>query len=85
MLGVGDRTPKNVLEVNLEAATRFLIHEPADALHATTASEATDGSLGDALDVVTEYLPVVTGPALAQPFSSFATPAVGRKSNERKG
>jgi hypothetical protein len=76
-----------VLEVNLEDATRLLVHEPADTLHATTARDATVRILGDALDVVAEYLCVALGPALAQPLCSFATPA-GRardKTDETRG
>ena len=53
VLGVGDGIPDDVLEENLEHASGLLVDEAGDALHAATTSKATDGRLGDALDVVT--------------------------------
>jgi len=73
VLGVGDGVADDVLEEDLEDATRLLVDEAADALDAATASEAADGRLGNSLDVVAEDLAVALGPALAQPLASFAS------------
>ena len=43
-----------------------------NTLHTTTTRETADGGLGDALDVVTENLPVALGAAFAEPFAAFA-------------
>ncbi|XBH76201.1 hypothetical protein VPH35_102883 [Triticum aestivum] len=72
VLGVGDGVADDVLQEDLEHAAGLLVDEPRDALHAATASETTDGRLGDALDVVPEHLPVALGAALAQPLPSLA-------------
>merc|ERR1719281_2356331 len=57
VLGVGDGVTDDVLEEHLDA--------PA-------ASEAADGGLGDALDVVAEHLAVALGPALPEPLTTLA-------------
>ena len=73
VLGVGDGIPDDVLEEYLEHTSGFLVYEAGDALHAAATSEATDGRLGDTLDVITQYLPVALGAPLSQTFSSFST------------
>ena len=52
VLGVGDGIPDDVLQENLEHTTGLFVDEAGDALHAATTSKATDGRLGDALDVI---------------------------------
>ena len=73
VLGVGDSITDDVLQEHFEHTTGLLIDETADTLHSATASEATDGWLGDALDVVTKNLPVTLGASLSETFASFAT------------
>ena len=51
---------------------KSLVFKAADALHATTACEAADRRLGDALDVVTEHLAVALGAALAEALAALA-------------
>ncbi len=46
-------------------------YQAGDALDTTTASEAADGGLSDALDVVAKNLAVALGAALAEPLASF--------------
>jgi hypothetical protein len=65
VLGVGDGVTDDVLKEDLEHTAGLLVDEAGDALHTTTAREAADGGLGDALDVVTEDLAVALGAALA--------------------
>ena len=43
-----------------------------DALDATTACEAADGRLGDALDVVPEHLAVALGASLSESLASLS-------------
>ena len=65
VLGVGDGVTDDVLKEDLEHTAGLLVDEAGDALHTTTAREAADSGLGDALDVVTEDLAVALGAALA--------------------
>ena len=44
-----------------------------NTLDATTAGKATDGRLGDALDVVAQNLAMALGAAFAEAFTTFAT------------
>jgi len=46
------------LQEDLQDATGLLIDQARDTLDTTTAGQAADGGLGDALDVVAEHLPV---------------------------
>jgi hypothetical protein len=56
-------------EANLEDTACLLIDEAGDTLDASTTSEAADGRLGDALDVVTKDLAVTLGTPLAEALS----------------
>ncbi|KAG8268751.1 hypothetical protein J6590_019331 [Homalodisca vitripennis] len=47
--------------------------EARDTLDTAAASQTTDCGLGDALDVVTEHLPVTLGASLSQPLTTFAS------------
>ena len=57
----------------LENSSGLLIDEAGDPLDSSTASQPPDGGLGDALDVVTEDLPVPLGTSLPQSLSSLAS------------
>ena len=70
MLGVGDGVAYDVLEEDLEHAARLLVDETADALHTATASQAADGRLGDALDVVTQDLAMALRSSLPQSLAA---------------
>ena len=73
VLRVGDGVADDVLEEDLEHAAGLLVDEARDALDAAAAREAADGGLGDALDVVSQHLPVTLSASLSQSLSSFAT------------
>ena len=73
MFGVGDSVPDDVLEEHLEDTTGLLVDESGDTLDSATARQPPDGGLGDALDVVSQHLPVTLGASLAQSLASFAT------------
>jgi hypothetical protein len=72
VLGVGHGVADDVLEEHLEDTAGLLVDEAGDALDTTTAREAADGGLGDALDVVAKDLAVALGAALAQSLTSLA-------------
>ena len=72
VLGVGHGIADDVLEEHLEDTAGLLVDEAGDALDTTTAREAADGGLGDALDVVAKDLAVALGAALAQSLTSLA-------------
>ena len=73
MFGVGDSIPDDILKENLEDSTGLLIDESRDTLDSSTASQPSDGGLGDALDVVSQHLAVTLGASLSESLSSFAT------------
>ena len=73
VLGVGDGITDDVLEEHLQDTTGLLVDETGDTLHTTTASQAADGGLGDALDVITQYFAVTLGASLAKALASFTT------------
>ena len=72
MLSVGDSVTDHVLEEDLEDSAGLLVDEAADALDASTASQAANGGLGDALDVVAKDLAVALGTALSESLASLA-------------
>ena len=71
VLGVGDGIADDVLEEVAQHSAGLLVDQARDALDTSTARKAADGGLGDALDVVTEDLPVTLGASLSESFSSF--------------
>lgn len=71
VLGVGDSVADHVLEEHLQHTASLLVDQTGDTLHASSASETTDGGLRDTLDVITEYLPVTLGTTFSQSLSSL--------------
>ena len=65
VLGVGDGITDDILQENFEDATGLLVDQTGDTLHTTSASETTDGRLGDSLDVITQDFPVPLGSPLS--------------------
>ncbi|MCG8430472.1 MAG: hypothetical protein MJA29_04805 [Candidatus Omnitrophica bacterium] len=65
MLGVSDGITDDILQEYLEDAPGLLVDQARDTLDTTSASETTDGRLGDSLDVITQDLPVPLGAPLA--------------------
>jgi hypothetical protein len=56
----------------LQASTGSTRLTSRDTLDTATTREATDGGLGDTLDVVTKNLAVTLGAALAETLATFA-------------
>lgn len=73
VLGVGDGIADHVLQEDLEDATGLLVDQARDTLDTSSASQTTDGGLGDALDVVTQHLPVTLGASFSQSLASLTT------------
>ena len=73
VFGVGDSIPDDVLKENLEDSTGLLIDKSRDTLDSSTASQPSDGGLGDSLDVVSQHLAVTLGASLSESLSSFTT------------
>ena len=65
VLGVGDSVPDDVLQEHLKHTAGLLVDETRDALDASPPGQPADGGLGDALDVVSQNLPVPLGASLA--------------------
>ena len=73
VLGVGDGITDDVLQEDLEDTAGLLVDQARDALDTTSACQAADGGLGDALDVIAEDLAVALGTALAQALTALAS------------
>lgn len=73
VLRVGDGIADDVLEEDLQNAAGLFVDQTRNTLHASTTSQSTNGWLRDALDVVTQHLPVTLGTSLAQSFASFSS------------
>lgn len=56
----------------LENAPSLLVDETGDALHSATTCQTTDGGLRNALDVITQNLPVALGASFSQTLSTFS-------------
>ena len=72
VLGVGDRVPDHVLQKHLQHPTGLLVDKTGDPLHSSTAGQATDSRLCDALDVVAQNLTVTLSAPLSKAFSALA-------------
>ena len=70
MLSVGGRVADRVLVADHWVSSGLLLDETADALNPASASQAADGRLGDALDVVAQHLAVPLGAALSESLSA---------------
>eukprot|EP00268_Persea_americana_P027708 TRINITY_DN2701_c0_g1_i1.p2 TRINITY_DN2701_c0_g1~~TRINITY_DN2701_c0_g1_i1.p2 ORF type:complete len:116 (-),score=21.75 TRINITY_DN2701_c0_g1_i1:107-454(-) len=73
MLCVGHSISDDIFQKDLQDPASLLIDEAADALHAPSACESSDGGLRDSLDVVPQDFPVPLRSSLAQPLSSLST------------
>ena len=72
VLGVSDGIPDDVLKENLEHSTGLFVDETRDTLDTTSARKPADCWLGNALNVVTQNLPVALCSTLAKTLASFA-------------
>ena len=70
VLSVGHSVADHVLEEDLEDGAGLLINESGYALHAASACKATDGRLGNALDVVPQNLAMTLCASLAQTLAA---------------
>jgi len=73
VLSVGDGVADHVLQEDLEDGAGLLVDEARDTLDTTTAGEAANGGLGDALDVVAKNLAVPLGSTLSESLSTLST------------
>ncbi|XP_040607403.1 uncharacterized protein LOC121142140 [Mesocricetus auratus] len=81
VLGVGDGVADHVLQEHLQHTAGLLVDEARDALDTTTSSQAADGGLGDALDVVAQNL---TAPGRQSHKTMARTKQTARKSTGGK-
>ena len=73
VFGVGDGVTDDVLKEHLEDTSGLLVDQARDTLDTSTAGQTTNGGLGDALDVVTQHLPVTLSASLSESLASFAS------------
>ena len=72
VFGVGDCVTDDILQEHFENTTCLLVDEARDTLDSTTAGQTPDSWLSDALDVVSQDLPVALGASFSKTFASFA-------------
>lgn len=72
VFGVGDGITDDVFQEHLQHTTGFLVDQTGDTLDTASASQSTDGGLGDTLDVITQNLAMTLGSSFSETLSSFA-------------
>lgn len=72
VLGVSDGIADHVLQEHLEDTASLFVDQTRNTLDTSSASQTTDGRLGDTLDVITKYFPVTLSAPLSKTFSSLA-------------
>jgi len=78
VLGVRHSITDDILKKNFENSTGLFVDEARDSLDTATASETTDGWLGNALDVISQNLTVTFGTPFPETFSPFPLPDIIR-------
>jgi hypothetical protein len=73
VFAVGDCVTDDILKEELEHTTDLFVNQSRDTLDTTTASQAPDSGLGDALDVIAENFAMTLGATLSQAFAALAT------------
>ena len=73
VLGVGDGITDDVLKEYLQDSTGLLVDQARDTFDTPSASQTTDGGLGDSLDVIPQYFPVTLGAPLSESLSSLSS------------
>ncbi|KAH9282062.1 hypothetical protein ECG_06033 [Echinococcus granulosus] len=76
VLGVRDGVTDDVLQEDFEHTSGLLVDEPRDAFYATSTCQTPDGGLRDALNIVTQNLPVTLGSSLSSPFPPLPRPDI---------
>ena len=73
VLRVRNGVTDNVFQENLENAAGLFVDQTRDSFDTTSTGEATDGRLGDTLDVISENFTVTLGASFSKTFPSFTT------------
>ncbi len=68
VLGVRDRVADDGLEEDFEDVASLFVDETGNTFHASATSQATDGRLGNALDIIAKDLPVALGASLSKAY-----------------
>ena len=71
VLGVGDRVPDHVLQEHLQHPAGLLVDEPRNPFNTTTAGQATNGGLSDALDIISQNFTMALSTTFSEPLSAF--------------
>ena len=73
MLGVGDCITDDILQEYLQHTTGLFVDESRDTLDTSSPCQSSDCWLGDALDIITQHLPVALSAPLSKTFTSFSS------------
>ncbi|TRY67497.1 hypothetical protein TCAL_03754, partial [Tigriopus californicus] len=73
VFSVGNSITDDVFQEDLQNTTGLFIDQARDTLYAATASQSSDGGLGDALDIITQHFAMPLCSSLAQSFTTFAS------------
>ena len=73
VLRVGHGVPDHIFQEHLEHPGGLLINEARDALDTAMLGQAPDSALGNALNIIAQYLAMARGTAFPKAFSAFAS------------
>jgi hypothetical protein len=73
MLGVSDGVPDDVLKEHFQNSTSLFVDQSRNTLDTSTTGKASDGRLGNPLDIVVKDLAMTFSSTLAESFTSFAS------------
>ena len=73
VLSVGDGVSDDVLEEDLQDASRLFVDLAGNTLDSSSSGKSSNSGLGDTLDVVSENLSVSLGSTLSESFSSLSS------------
>ena len=74
MLGVGDGITDDIFQEHFKDTTSLFVDQTRDSLDTASASQTSDGGLGDTLDVVTKNFSVTLSAPLSKTFPPLPRP-----------
>lgn len=72
VLGVCDCITNHIFEKDFQDSTGFFIDVSRNTLDSSSASESSDGRLGDSMDIISQNLSVAFSSRFSKSFSSFS-------------
>merc|ERR1719228_2692977 len=77
MFGVSNSIANDILQKHLQDSSSLFVDQTRNPLHSTSSSKTSYSRLRDALDVVTQHLPMPLCTSLTQTFATLTTASHG--------